>query len=56
MHFFRFFGLIDPLSSQEISIPFVGEGGGWWGGEGVGGGKGVWIFTGTAQSRNLSRN
>ena len=34
IHFFKFFGLTAPPTSQEIPIPSVG---------------GVWIFSGTAQ-------
>ena len=34
IHFFKFFGLIEPPTPQEIQIPSVG---------------GVWIFSGTAQ-------
>jgi len=34
IHFFKFFGVIEPPTPQEIPIPSVG---------------GVWIFSGTAQ-------
>ena len=35
INFFKFFGLTEPPTSQEIPIPSVGE---------------VWIFSGTAES------
>ena len=40
IHFFKFFGLTEPPTPQEIPIPPVG---------------GVWIFSGTAQYANYAR-